>query len=117
MFKRVVVIIYFICVEQLQTSNGDTFQKTHDELDFEFLGNIRGKDWRVQTNVYGNGSTSRGREERYFLPFNPTLEAHRYSILWTNTTAMSVVHRSLPPPSPSVRNPVCYIFDDIILNL
>lgn len=73
------------------TSNGDTFQKTHDELDFEFLGNIRGKDWRVQTNVYGNGSTSRGREERYFLPFDPTLEAHRYSILWTNTTAIFYV--------------------------
>ncbi|URE36339.1 xyloglucan endotransglucosylase hydrolase protein 30 [Musa troglodytarum] len=66
------------------TSNGDVFQKTHDELDFEFLGNIRGKDWRIQTNVYGNGSTSRGREERYFLPFDPTAEAHRYSILWTS---------------------------------
>ncbi|PKA53247.1 putative xyloglucan endotransglucosylase/hydrolase protein 30 [Apostasia shenzhenica] len=67
-------------------SNGDIFEKNHDELDFEFLGNIRGKEWRIQTNVYGNGSTSRGREERYLLPFNPTVEAHRYSILWTNST-------------------------------
>ncbi|CAL9076457.1 unnamed protein product [Musa textilis] len=66
------------------TSNGDLFEKTHDELDFEFLGNVRGKDWRIQTNVYGNGSTSRGREERYVLPFDPTAEAHRYSILWTS---------------------------------
>ncbi|XP_047078805.1 probable xyloglucan endotransglucosylase/hydrolase protein 30 [Lolium rigidum] len=65
------------------TSNGDVFQKTHDELDFEFLGNIRGKPWRIQTNVYGNGSVSRGREERYVLPFDPTTEFHRYSILWT----------------------------------
>ncbi|KAJ6812203.1 putative xyloglucan endotransglucosylase/hydrolase protein 30 [Iris pallida] len=65
------------------TSNGDVFEKTHDELDFEFLGNVKGKEWRVQTNVYGNGSTSRGREERYLLPFDPTEEAHRYSILWT----------------------------------
>ncbi|XP_074582984.1 putative xyloglucan endotransglucosylase/hydrolase protein 30 [Curcuma longa] len=65
------------------TSNGDVFEKTHDELDFEFLGNIRGRDWRIQTNVYGNGSTSRGREERYVLPFDPTAEAHQYSILWT----------------------------------
>ncbi|KAJ6811416.1 putative xyloglucan endotransglucosylase/hydrolase protein 30 [Iris pallida] len=65
------------------TSNGDIFEKTHDELDFEFLGNIRGRQWRIQTNVYGNGSTSRGREERYLLPFDPTEEAHRYSILWT----------------------------------
>ncbi|AQK60858.1 putative xyloglucan endotransglucosylase/hydrolase protein 30 [Zea mays] len=64
-------------------SNGDVFEKRHDELDFEFLGNIRGKPWRVQTNVYGNGSVGRGREERYVLPFDPTTEFHRYSILWT----------------------------------
>ncbi|KAG5538881.1 hypothetical protein RHGRI_019430 [Rhododendron griersonianum] len=66
------------------TTNGDVFKKTHDELDFEFLGNIRGKRWRFQTNVYGNGSTSRGREERYYLWFDPSKEFHRYSILWTN---------------------------------
>ncbi|CAN6247344.1 unnamed protein product [Urochloa humidicola] len=67
------------------TSNGDVFEKRHDELDFEFLGNIRGKPWRVQTNLYGNGSVHRGREERYVLPFDPTTEFHRYSILWTPT--------------------------------
>ncbi|KAK8935724.1 putative xyloglucan endotransglucosylase/hydrolase protein 30 [Platanthera zijinensis] len=67
-------------------SNGDIFEKDHDELDFEFLGNVLGREWRVQTNVYGNGSTSRGREERYRLPFDPMVEAHLYSILWTNTT-------------------------------
>ncbi|KAK4746490.1 hypothetical protein SAY87_012802 [Trapa incisa] len=65
------------------TSNGDVFEKTHDELDIEFLGNIRGKKWRFQTNVYGNGSTHRGREERYTLWFDPTEDFHRYSILWT----------------------------------
>ncbi|KAK4786590.1 hypothetical protein SAY86_010423 [Trapa natans] len=65
------------------TSNGDVFEKTHDELDIEFLGNIRGKKWRFQTNVYGNGSTYRGREERYTLWFDPTEDFHRYSILWT----------------------------------
>ncbi|KAJ0989924.1 hypothetical protein J5N97_008280 [Dioscorea zingiberensis] len=67
-------------------SNGDVFEKTHDELDFEFLGNVRGQEWKVQTNVYGNGSTSRGREERYLLPFDPTSEPHHYSILWTPET-------------------------------
>ncbi|XP_021887194.1 probable xyloglucan endotransglucosylase/hydrolase protein 30 [Carica papaya] len=65
------------------TSNGDVFEKTHDELDFEFLGNIEGKPWRFQTNLYGNGSVSRGREERYRLWFDPSKEFHRYSILWT----------------------------------
>ncbi|CAL9781358.1 unnamed protein product [Musa acuminata subsp. burmannicoides] len=70
------------------TSNGDVFEKTHDELDFEFLGNVHGEKWRVQTNVYGNGSTGRGREERYLLPFDPTKEFHRYSILWTAHSIM-----------------------------
>nr|CAB3497418.1 unnamed protein product [Digitaria exilis] len=42
-------------------SNGDVFDKDHDELDFEFLGNRRRHEWRLQTNVYGNGSTERGR--------------------------------------------------------
>lgn len=64
-------------------SNGDVYDKTHDELDFEFLGSRWGGQWRVQTNVYGNGSTSAGREERYDLPFDPTDDFHHYSILWT----------------------------------
>ncbi|XP_073011656.1 probable xyloglucan endotransglucosylase/hydrolase protein 27 [Typha latifolia] len=65
-------------------SNGDTYEKTHDELDFEFLGNVRGKEWRMQTNVYGNGSTSVGREERYDFWFDPTEDFHQYSILWSH---------------------------------
>ncbi|CAL1408061.1 unnamed protein product [Linum trigynum] len=66
-------------------SNGDTYEKNHDEIDFEFLGNIRGKDWRIQTNIYGNGSTALGREERYSLWFDPADDFHRYSILWTDS--------------------------------
>ncbi|KAI3846648.1 hypothetical protein MKX03_012050 [Papaver bracteatum] len=66
-------------------SNGDMFEKNHDELDFEFLGNIRGKDWKIQTNVYGNGSTAVGREERYGLWFDPSQDFHHYSILWTQS--------------------------------
>ncbi|KAL5217202.1 hypothetical protein ABZP36_017886 [Zizania latifolia] len=65
-------------------SNGDVYERTHDELDFEFLGNVRGREWRVQTNVYGNGSTAAGREERYGLWFNPTEDFHRYAILWSH---------------------------------
>ncbi|XP_020239876.1 probable xyloglucan endotransglucosylase/hydrolase protein 28 [Cajanus cajan] len=66
-------------------SNGDMFQNNHDEIDFEFLGNIRGEDWRVQTNVYGNGSTNIGREEKYGLWFDPTEDFHQYSILWADS--------------------------------
>ncbi|KAL3379077.1 hypothetical protein AABB24_000013 [Solanum stoloniferum] len=69
-------------------SNGDMFEKNHDEIDFEFLGNIRGKDWRIQTNIYGNGSTSVGREERYGLWFDPSEDFHQYSILWTENLIM-----------------------------
>lgn len=71
-------------VAAFYTSNGDIFPGTHDELDFEFLGNIRGKEWRIQTNIYGNGSTAFGREERYTLWFDPTEDFHQYTILWTD---------------------------------
>ncbi|PRQ18977.1 putative xyloglucan:xyloglucosyl transferase [Rosa chinensis] len=71
-----------ICVA-FYTSNADVFEKSHDELDIEFLGNRERKPWRFQTNLYGNGSTNRGREERYRLWFDPTKDFHRYSILWT----------------------------------
>ncbi|KAH7863817.1 hypothetical protein Vadar_022308 [Vaccinium darrowii] len=73
------------------TSNVDVFEKNHDELDFEFLGNIRGKPWRFQTNLYGNGSTNRGREERYSLWFDPTKQFHRYTILWTSKSIIFYV--------------------------
>ncbi|CAN6300010.1 unnamed protein product [Urochloa humidicola] len=72
-------------------SNGDVFPGNHDEVDFELLGNRRGHEWRVQTNVYGNGSTSRGREERYLLPFDPTLRPHAYAVAWTPTAVVFYV--------------------------
>ncbi|KAL0326683.1 UNVERIFIED_CONTAM: putative xyloglucan endotransglucosylase/hydrolase protein 30 [Sesamum angustifolium] len=73
------------------TSNVDTFEKNHDELDIEFLGNVPGKAWRFQTNMYGNGSVSRGREERYRMWFDPSKDSHRYSILWTPTNIIFYV--------------------------
>ncbi|GMN38349.1 hypothetical protein TIFTF001_007581 [Ficus carica] len=74
-------------------SNGDVFEKNHDEIDFEFLGNIRGKEWRIQTNVYGNGSTGVGREERYNLWFDPSDDFHSYSILWTDSQIIFYVDK------------------------
>ncbi|XP_027182641.1 probable xyloglucan endotransglucosylase/hydrolase protein 30 [Coffea eugenioides] len=65
------------------TSNIDTWEKNHDELDFEFLGNVNDRPWRFQTNMYGGGSVSRGREERYRLWFDPSKESHQYSIFWS----------------------------------
>lgn len=66
------------------TSNGGEFPNNHDELDFEFLGNVKGKPWRMQTNIYGNGSVARGREERFNFWFDPTADYHNYSILWNH---------------------------------
>ncbi|XP_051205818.1 probable xyloglucan endotransglucosylase/hydrolase protein 30 [Lolium perenne] len=72
-------------------SNGDVFDDTHDELDFEFLGNRAGHRWRMQTNVYGNGSTARGREERYLMPFDPSAAKHRFSVLWSSDAVVFFV--------------------------
>ncbi|KAL9247669.1 hypothetical protein vseg_021077 [Gypsophila vaccaria] len=54
----------------------------HDEIDFEFLGHNCTDDWILQTNFYANGIPL-GREERFNLSFfDPSKEAHKYSIYW-----------------------------------
>ncbi|GAV61437.1 Glyco_hydro_16 domain-containing protein/XET_C domain-containing protein [Cephalotus follicularis] len=65
------------------TANNEKYPNNHDELDFEFLGNVEGENWILQTNVYGNGSMDRGREERYNLSFVSANDFHYYSILWS----------------------------------
>lgn len=65
-------------------SNADLYPHNHDEIDFELLGHERRKDWVLQTNIYGNGSVKTGREEKFYLWFDPTQQFHQYSILWNN---------------------------------
>lgn len=70
-----------VCYVQL--SNDGLYSKNHDEFDIELLGTIPGEEYVVQTNVYEDGSTQIGREQRFHLWFDPTLDFHEYAILWT----------------------------------
>ncbi|KAG8366168.1 hypothetical protein BUALT_Bualt17G0048600 [Buddleja alternifolia] len=76
-FTSGVVVAYYL-------SNANVFPHNHDEIDIELLGHEKRRDWVLQTNIYGNGSVSTGREEKFYLWFDPTQSFHDYSILWNN---------------------------------
>ncbi|KAL5723679.1 xyloglucan:xyloglucosyl transferase [Ranunculus cassubicifolius] len=65
-------------------SNADLYPHNHDEIDIELLGHDSRKEWIVQTNIYVNGSTNIGREEKFRLWFDPTENFHSYSLIWNN---------------------------------
>lgn len=104
-FYKLFILFYFLVIFwQLHSHTSH-----HAELDFEFLGNRKGKPYTLQTNVFTNGVGD--REQRIKLWFDPTANFHEYSILW-NSHHIVWVHFS-SPYSFSIRYP---LYDSVSSN-
>nr|CAD1832141.1 unnamed protein product [Ananas comosus var. bracteatus] len=74
---------------------------SHNEFDFEFLGNRSGEPYLVQTNLYIDGVGN--REQRMDLWFDPTADFHSYGILWNPRQVVFLVDGT---PSGSTRTTI-----------